>query len=170
VAVALEQGNNVNIEAKLEEMGLVLPAPGDYTPSAQGPPIPVLVRGSVAYVSGTSARNPDGMPYLVTGSIPSEVSPDEAREAARLTGLTILSELKRAIGDLDRISAWLNVIGFVNCDPGFGRTSYVISGFSDFIIDLFGPEIGTHARSTPGAASLAGNACVIITAIVELDG
>jgi hypothetical protein len=62
------------------------------------------------------------------------------------------------------------VIGFVNADPGFARTSYVISGFSDVIIDLFGPEIGTHARSTPGAAALAGNACVIITATVELDG
>lgn len=160
----------MKIEQKLEEMGLVLPEPGVYKPSVEGPPVPVLVRGNVAYVSGTSARNPDGSPHDSRGSIPSKVSPDEAREAARLTALTILSELKREIGDLDRISAWLNVIGFVNCDKDFARTSYVISGFSDFIIDLFGPEIGTHARSTPGAASLAGNACVIITATVELDG
>jgi len=160
----------MNIEAKLEEMGLVLPAPGNYKPSVEGPPVPVLVRGNIAYVSGHSARNPDGTPYPAKGSVPSEVTPEEAHEAARLTALTILSELKRSIGDLDRISAWLNVIGFVNCDPGFARTSYVISGFSDLIIDLFGPEIGTHARSTPGAASLAGNACVIVTATVELDG
>lgn len=159
----------MKIEQKLEEMGLVLPEPGVYKPSVEGPPVPVLVRGNIAYVSGTSARNPDGSPHDSKGSIPSKVSPDEAREAARLTALTILSELKREIGDLDRISAWLNVIGFVNCDKDFARTSYVISGFSDFIIDLFGPEIGTHARSTPGAASLAGNACVIITATVELD-
>lgn len=160
----------MNIEAKLEAMGLVLPAPGNYKPSVEGPPVPVLVRGNIAYVSGHSARNADGTSYPAKGSVPSDISPEEAHEAAKLTALTILSELKRAIGDLDRISAWLNVIGFVNCDPGFGRTSYVISGFSDFIIDLFGPEIGTHARSTPGAASLAGNACVIITATVELDG
>jgi hypothetical protein len=57
----------MHIEAKLEEMGLVLPAPGDYTPSTGGPPVPVLVRGNVAYVSGCSARNPDGTPYPVTG-------------------------------------------------------------------------------------------------------
>ncbi len=158
------------IERKLADMGLVLPEPGSYKPSVEGPPIPVLVRGNMAYVSGCSARNPDGTSYPCKGSIPSEVTPEEGHEAARLAALTILSELKRAIGDLDRISAWVNVIGFVNCDPGFARTSYVISGFSDFIIDLFGPEIGTHARSTPGAASLAGNAAVIITAIVELDG
>lgn len=160
----------MNIETRLEEMGLVLPAPGNYRPSVEGPPVPVLVRGNTAYVSGTSARNPDGTSYPAIGKVPSEVSPEEAHEAARLTALTILSELKREIGDLDLISAWLNVIGFVNADPGFGRTSYVISGFSDFIIDLFGPEIGTHARSTPGAATLAGNACVIITATLELDG
>jgi enamine deaminase RidA (YjgF/YER057c/UK114 family) len=160
----------MNIEAKLESMGLVLPEAATYKPSVEGPPVPVLVRGNTAYVSGASARNPDGTSYPAKGKVPSEVSPEEAHEAARLTALTILSELKREIGDLDRISAWLNVIGFVNADPGFGRTSYVISGFSDFIIDLFGPEIGTHARSTPGASTLAGNACVIITATVELDG
>ncbi|HVL24587.1 MAG TPA: RidA family protein [Thermomicrobiales bacterium] len=160
----------MHIEAKLAQMGLVLPAPGSYKPSVEGPPVPVLVRGTTAYVSGTAARNPDGTPYPVLGKVPSEVSPDEAREAARVAALTILSELKRAIGDLDRISAWVNVIGFVNADPGFARTSYVISGFSDVIIDIFGPEIGTHARSTPGAAALAGNAAVIITATVELDG
>ncbi len=160
----------MNIEAKLEQMGLVLPGPASYKPSVEGPPVPVLVRGNIAYVSGHSARNPDGTSYPVKGKVPSEVSPEEAHEAARLTGLTILSELQRAVGDLDRISAWLNVIGFVNADPGFARTSYVISGFSDFIIDLFGPEIGTHARSTPGASTLAGNAAVIITATVELDG
>lgn len=160
----------MNIEAKIEAMGLVLPAPATYKPSVEGPPVPVLVRGNTAYVSGHSARNADGTSYPAKGKVPSEVSPEEAHEAARLTALTILSELKREIGDLDRISAWLNVIGFVNADPGFGRTSYVISGFSDFIIDLFGPEIGTHARATPGASTLAGNACVIITATVELDG
>jgi enamine deaminase RidA (YjgF/YER057c/UK114 family) len=160
----------MRIEQKLADMGLVLPEPGSYKPSVEGPPIPVRVRGNMAYVSGCSARNPDGSSYPCKGSIPGEVTPEEGHEAARLAALTILSELKRAIGDLDRISAWVNVIGFVNCDPGFARTSYVISGFSDFIIDLFGPEIGTHARSTPGAASLAGNAAVIITATVELDG
>lgn len=160
----------MKIEQKLADMGLVLPAPGSYKPSVEGPPIPVLVRGNMAYVSGHSARNADGTSYGCKGVIPTEVTPEEGHEAARLTALTILSELKQAIGDLDRIRAWLNVIGFVHCAPDFARTSYVISGFSDFIIDLFGPEIGTHARSTPGAASLAGNACVIITATVELDG
>lgn len=160
----------MKIEAKLEEMGLELPAPGSYKPSVEGPPVPVLVRRNIAYVSGCSARNPDGTSWPAKGKVPSEVDPETAHEAARLTALTVLSELKREIGDLDRISAWLNVISFVNADPGFARTSYVISGFSDFIIDLFGPEIGTHARSTPGASSLAGNAAVIITATVELDG
>ncbi len=102
--------------------------------------------------------------------MPSEVSLEDARLAARGAALTILSTLQRELGDLDRISAWLSVTGMVNADPGFGGTSSVINGFSDFIIDLFGPEIGAHARTSPGMAALPGNSAVVISAIVEIDG
>ena len=72
----------MKIEAKLEEMGLVLPPPATYKPSVEGPPVPVLVRGNIAYVSGHSARNPDGTSSSLKGSVPSEISPeDDAAEA-----------------------------------------------------------------------------------------
>jgi hypothetical protein len=78
--------------------------------------------------------------------------------------------LKDALGDLDRVTAWLSVTGMVNADPGFTGTSLIVSGFSDFIIELYGPEAGMHARTSPGMATLPGNSAVIIAAIVEIDG
>ncbi|CAN5605764.1 RidA family protein [soil metagenome] len=161
----------VKIEAKLEEMGLKLPPVGSsYTSPQTGPPVPVVVRNGIAYVSGHSARAIDGKGAAPKGAVPSKVSPDDAREAAKGAGLTILTQLKEELGDLDRISKWLYVAGMVNADPGFDRTSYVMSGFSEFIIELFGPEIGNHARSAAGHSTLAGNSCVIVAAWVEIDG
>jgi enamine deaminase RidA (YjgF/YER057c/UK114 family) len=66
----------------------------------------------------------------------------------------MLASLRRAIGDLDRVSAWLRVFGMVNTAPGFDRTPAVINGFSDLIIELWGPEAGAHARSAIGVAEL----------------
>jgi len=158
----------VKIEAKLAEMGLELPPVGTYASTASGPPVPVVVRNGIAYVSGHSARGLDGKSAAPKGAVPSKVSPDEAREAAKGAALTILTQLKAELGDLDRITKWLYVAGMVNADPGFDGTSYVMSGFSDFIIELFGPEIGNHARSAAGHSTLAGNACVIVAAWVEV--
>jgi len=160
----------MRIEAKLEAMGLVLPGAATSTPGTAGPPNWIRVRNNIAYVSGQSARNPDGTAAGPFGKVPSEVSLEEARQAARGAALSILGTLQRELGDLDRISAWLSVTGMVNADPGFAGTSAVINGFSDFIIDLFGPEIGAHARTSPGMAALPGNSAVVIAAIVEIDG
>ena len=160
----------MKIEAKLKEMGLTLPPEGAYLSSQTGPPVPVVVRNNIVYVSGHSARGLDGKSAAPKGAVPSKVSPDEAREAAKGAALTILTQIKAEIGDLDRISKWLYVAGMVASDPGFDRTSYVMSGFSELIIELFGPEIGNHARAAAGHSTLAGNSCVIVAAQVEIDG
>lgn len=158
------------IEAKLAEMGLELPAAPKVPAGTALPPFWIRVRNGVAYVSGQSARNTDGTPAGPVGKVPSEVSVEDARAAAKGAALAILGTLQREIGDLDRITAWLSVTGMVNADPGFTGTSAVINGFSDFILELFGPEIGAHARTSPGMAALPGNGAVVIAAIVEIDG
>lgn len=158
------------IEARLAEMGLTLPAAPNVPAGTAIPPFWIRVRRGVAYVSGQSARNTDGTPAGPVGSVPSVVSLEDARVAAKGSALAILGTLQREIGDLDRISAWLSVTGMVNADPGFTGTSAVINGFSDFILELFGPEIGAHARASPGMATLPGNSSVVIAAIVEIDG
>ncbi len=160
----------MRIEEKLESMGLVLPEELAPPPGVAIPPAWIRVRGGIAYLSGQSARNADGTPAGPFGTVPTEVTVEEARVVARNAGLALLGTLKRELGDLDRVSAWLNVQGLVNAEPGFTGTSTVVNGFSDFIIELFGPEIGTHARSSPGVATLPGNSAVIIAAMVEIDG
>ena len=104
------------------------------------------------------------------GKVGAEVSEEEAYEAARLTALAALASLKRALGDLDRVTAWLRVFGMVNSAPGFDRQPNVINGFSDLILRLYGPEVGDHARSAVGMAGLPLGMPVEVEAEVEILG
>lgn len=159
----------MHIEKRLEAMGLVLP-PEVKTAPGTSPPHYIRVRKGIAYLSGQGARNADGTSAGPFGKVPSEVSIEAARESAKGCALALLGTLQREIGDLDRVSAWLSVTAMVNADLGFEQTSAVTNGFSEFILELFGEEIGRHARVSPGMAALPGNACVVIGATVEIDG
>ena len=97
-----------------------------------------------------------------------DLGEEEAYAAAGATALAILASLKRALGDLDRVTAWLRVFGMVNAAPGFNRTPAVINGFSDVIAALWGPEAGAHARSAIGVAELPLNLPVEIEAEVAI--
>jgi enamine deaminase RidA (YjgF/YER057c/UK114 family) len=158
------------VEKRLEELGLVLP---EAMVAPAGLSIPfawVRVRGNRAYISGHGPQNPDGTFAPPFGKVGAEVSVEEAYQSARLLGLSILGSLKRELGDLDRVTAWLRVLGMVNVAPGFNQTTRVINGFSDLIIELYGPEIGRHARAAVGMAELPFNIPVEIEAEVEVSG
>src|ERR671921_1568093 len=103
---------------------------------------------------GAWSLAPDGTPAGPFGQVGADVSPEQGYEAARSTALAILSSLKRELGDLDRVSAWLMVHGMVNTAPGFAQTTNVINGFSDLIVELYGTEAGTHERKGPGGVAL----------------
>jgi enamine deaminase RidA (YjgF/YER057c/UK114 family) len=143
-----------NVEAKLRALGLALPAPLILPPGVTLPFPWVRVHGDRAYVSGHAAQNADGSLAGPLGKVGLEVSLEDAQHAARLTALSILGSLKRELGDLDRIAAWLRVFGMVNCAPGFRQTPAVINGFTDLIVELYGPVRGPHARSAVGMAEL----------------
>ena len=96
------------------------------------------------------------------------MSLEQGYAAARLTALSILGSLHRALGDLDRIGAWVRVFGMVNSAPGFDKQPSVINGFSDLILELFGPEVGAHSRSAVGMAELPFDLPVEIEGEVEL--
>ncbi len=128
------------------------------------------VRGNRAYIAGHGPLNPDGSLAGPFGRVGAEVSPDDAYSAARLTALSMLSSLQRALGDLERVTAWLHVFGMVAPAPGFTQLPTVVNGFSDLILDLYGPERGQHARSAVGMAELPFNLPVEIEAEVEIDG
>jgi enamine deaminase RidA (YjgF/YER057c/UK114 family) len=157
------------IEAKLADLGLTIPAPFQVPAHLEFPFTWVRVRGNRAFISGHIALNSDGSIAGPMGKVGAEVSPEEGYASARLVALAHLGSLKRALGDLDRVSAWLRVFAMVNVAPGFNETPRVTNGYSDLILELYGPEIGMHARSSIGMM-LPLNAPVNCEAEVEIDG
>ena len=156
------------IADRLRALDLELPAPLQL-PSGAVLPFPwVRVVGQRALISGHGPTNADGSLALPLGKVGREVTPEQAYVSARLTGLAILGSLERALGDLDRIASWVRVFGMVNSAPGFHRQPAVINGFSDLVLDVFGPEVGAHARSAVGLAELPFDIPVEIEGEVEL--
>ncbi|MEN9628146.1 MAG: hypothetical protein RJA10_1373 [Pseudomonadota bacterium] len=142
------------IERKLADLGLTLP-PALVTPPGVVLPFQfVRLVGSRAFISGHGPQAADGRVATPTGKLGRELTVDQGYAAARLTALSILGSLQRALGDLDRVTHWTRVFGMVNSAPGFNRQPAVINGFSDLILQLWGPGAGDHARSAVGMAEL----------------
>ncbi len=142
------------VESKLESLGFVIPE-AMQIPEGVKLPFPwVNVRGNRAFISGHGPQNPDGSLAGPFGKVGAEVTVEQAFELAKKTGLSILGSLKRELGDLDRIQGWGRVFGMVNSAPGFTQQPAVINGFTELIINVFGDEVGCHARSAVGMAEL----------------
>ena len=159
----------MKIEQKLERMRLELPAPFKPPPGIELPFAWVRVLGNRAYISGHIPLNPDGTIAEPRGKVGADVSAEEGYRAARLVALAHLASLKRELGDLDRVTAWLRVFAMVNVAPDFNQTPLVTNGYSDLILELYGAEVGTHARSSIGMM-IPLNAPVNCEAEVEIDG
>jgi enamine deaminase RidA (YjgF/YER057c/UK114 family) len=155
------------IEAKLAALGLQLPAPIQLPPGVKFPFQFVRVSGARAFVSGHGPQNPDGSIATPLGKLGRELTVEQGYRQARAVALSILGSLKRALGDLDRVQQWNRVFGMVNSAPWFNQQPSVINGFSDLILELYGPEVGGHARSAVGMAELPFDIPVEIEA--ELD-
>lgn len=157
------------IDLRLQSLGLRLPEPLQLPPGGALPFPWVRVVGSRALVSGHGPTHADGSLAQPLGKVGLEVSPEQAYAAARLTGLAILGSLRRELGNLDRIAAWVRVFGMVNSAPGFTMQPAVINGFTDLILEVFGPQKGAHARSAVGVAALPFDIPVEIEAEVQLE-
>jgi len=166
--MSVKSSERLNVAARLQELGLTLPEAVKAPPGVKLPFAFVRVRGDRAYISGHGPQNPDGSIAQPRGKVGADVSPDEGYRAARLTALSILGSLERELGDLDRVTAWLRVFGMVNSAPGFDQQPQVINGFSDLILELYGPARGAHARSAVGMAELPFGIPVEIEAEVEI--
>ena len=147
--------------AVLESLGLeLLPVPkpiGNFR---------TFVRtGSLIFISGQGPREADGSMHQ--GKVGRDVAPADAYRHAQLTGLNVLSVLADAVGDLGRVSQVVKLLGLVNATDDFTGHPDVINGCSDLFTRVFG-EIGQHARSAIGVASLPNNITVEIEAIFEL--
>lgn len=156
------------IEQRLEELGIVLPQPLQLPPGLVLPFPWVRIAGTRALISGHGPTNQDGSLAKPLGKVGSEVTQEQANHAARLTGLAILGSLQRELGTLDRISSWIRIFGMVNSAPGFNQQPAVINGFSHLILEVFGPVVGSHARSAVGLAELPFNIPVEIEGELEI--
>jgi len=146
---------------RLGEMGLELPPRrpvGQYVGAVRS--------GSLVFVSGASPVAPDGM---MTGKLGVDVDLAAGQQAAKLCALGCLSALQEELGDLDRVSRIVKLLGFVNSGPGFAQQPAVVDGASEFLISLFGDR-GAHARSAVGVAELPFNIAVEVEMVVEVSG
>ncbi len=142
------------IDHRLTELSLELPPPLVLPPGVVLPFAFVNVRGDRAVISGHGPQADDGSVAAPLGVVGSELTVDQGYEAARLVGLSILGSLERELGSLDRITGWVKALGMVRCTPEFEQVPAVINGFSDLILEVFGPDAGRHARSAVGMAAL----------------
>jgi enamine deaminase RidA (YjgF/YER057c/UK114 family) len=145
----------------MTELGIVLPEVSkpvaNYESCARS--------GNTLYVGG---HGPADGTRVVIGRIGSDLTLEQGREAARLTGLSILATMQEELGDLDRVRRIIKVFGMVNVAPGFNQTPEVIDGCSDVLVDIFGAA-GRHTRSAVGMAALPFDIAVEIELIAEVD-
>jgi len=149
----------LTVEQRLVELGISLPEP--VSPAANY--VRFQRTGNLLFISGTG---PDT--NQAKGKVDSQVSVDEAYQAARSVGLQILATAQEALGSLDRITRTVKILGMVNADPGFEKHPQVINGCSDLLVEVLG-EAGRHTRSAVGFGSLPNSIAVEIEATFEVE-
>jgi len=148
----------VKTEKRMKDLGIKLPPVS--SPVANY--VNAVRTGNLLYVSGKG-------PGAVSGKVGVDMTVQEAKWHARATGLNLISVMKAELGDLDRVSRVVKVLGMVNCDPEFTEQPKVINGCSDLLHGIFGKEgDGYHARSALGFAQLPTGAAVEVEAIFEI--
>ena len=149
------------IDEKIESLGITLPDP----PTPAGSYIPVVITGNLAYVSGQIPMQNGKV--LFTGKVSND-NIDEAKKSAKICAVNILAQIKRELGNLDRVTRIVKLSGFVNSTPDFTAHPKVINEASDLIHEIFG-EKGKHARVALGVAALPLDSMTEIDAIVEFS-
>jgi len=147
------------VEQRLVELGIELPEP--VAPAANY--VRSQITGNLLFIAGTGPAAD-----IKKGKVDSEVSVEEAYQAARSVGLQILATAQAALGSLDRITKTVKVLGMVNADPDFEKHPQVINGCSDVLVEVLG-EAGRHTRSAVGFGSLPNRIAVEIEATFEVE-
>lgn len=152
----------MSAEAQLLKLGIELPEVA--TPVASY--VNAVRTGKLLYLSG-------GLPDLgndaFKGQVPTQVTPEVAKEAARDSILGRLAVIRKELGSLDKVSRVVSVQGFVNAASDYGEVPQVINGASDVLVEVFGSEIGSHSRTAVGVASLPLQVCVEVALVVEVE-
>ena len=149
------------IEQRLEELGIQLPAPAQPVASY----LPAVEIGGFLHVSGQISMEQDGS--LIVGRLGEDFNLERGQAAARRCGIMLIAQMKAALGDLDRVEKIVKLGGFVNSTPDFTDQPKVINGASDLMQEVF-DEAGRHARSAVGVNTLPLGVAVEVDAIVKV--
>ena len=153
----------MSAEARLKELGIELPK----APKPMGVYKPLVVHGGMAYLSGHGPLLPTGK--LITGRLGLDLDVEAGHEAARVTGMGMLSTLRGHLGSLDKVKGLVKLLGLVRCTDSFDQQPAVINGCSELFSEVFGEEAGVAARSALGTNALPGGIAVEIEAIFAVD-
>jgi enamine deaminase RidA (YjgF/YER057c/UK114 family) len=146
---------------RLQALGITLPPVA--VPAAAY--VPFVRTGNLVFLSGHIAKK-DGKPWV--GQLGLTMTTEEGQAAARVVAVDLLGTLAAALGDLGRVRRIVKVMSLVNSTPTFTEQHLVTNGCSQLMADVFGPEIGAHARSAFGVAQIPMGACVEIELIAEV--
>ena len=135
------------------------------TPHPIGNFVNVRFTGNLAYISGQGPFDDNGK--LITGKVGKDLDIDQAYDAAKRVGISLLSVINNDIG-FEKVNKIVKILGLVNCTKDFMQQPQVINGCSDLFVEYFG-EKGKHARSALGVYVLPNNIPVEIEAIIELN-
>ena len=154
----------MDVYERLKDLGLTL--------APVSPPSGAFVPGrpfgdKLVYFSGMGPEQRDGV-FLYQGKLGTDVDVETGMAAARSVGMVMLAQMHACLGDLNRVRRIVKVLGFVNGTPDFAQQPTVMNGFSNLMIEVFGDEVGVHARSAIGAGSLPSNIPVEVEMLVEL--
>jgi enamine deaminase RidA (YjgF/YER057c/UK114 family) len=150
-------------EANLKAKNITLPEPGKPAANYVG----AVQVGNLLFVSGHGPIR-DGK-ATVTGKVGKELSTPQAYQVAREVGLITLATVRANLGSLDRVKRVVKVLGMVASAEGFGEQPWVINGFSDLMVEVFGEAIGKHARSAVGMAELPRGIPVEVEMVMEVE-
>jgi len=156
-------------EERLNEIGIKLPPPVMVPKGLHLPFSFINVRGERVFISGHPRHSHEGKIDGPYGKVGQDISLDQANRAAKEIAISVLSNLKREIGELSRVTGWCRVFGMVNSTTDFSEQHLVINGFSDFIVEVFGPIVGSHARSAIGVSGLPMNFSIEIEGELEIQ-
>ena len=156
-------------EERLNELGFSLPPPIILPEGLHLPFSFVNIRGNRAFISGHPRQSSEGAIDGPYGKLGRDLTMDQGKAASREIALSVLSNLKKEIGELSRVTGWCRVFGMVNSTQDFDEQHLVINGFSDLIIEVFGQGIGNHARSAIGVSGLPMNFAIEIEGELEIN-
>ena len=151
----------MTVKDRLQALGITLPPVA--VPAAAY--VPFVRSGHLVFISGHIAKK-DGKPWV--GQLGLTMATEEGRAAARAVAVDLMGTLQAAAGDLARVKRIVKVLSLVNSTPAYTEHHLVTNGCSELMLEVFGPEVGAHARSAFGVAQLPMGACVEIELIAEL--